>query len=61
MHIRHVMQREFKQGNNAKVTFAETCSVFGEGRITDLTVRKWFAKFRSENMILNSELGVGRP
>ena len=47
VHIRHVMQWEFKQGNSVKVTFDKICSVFGEGRIIDLTVSKWFTKFRS--------------
>ena len=61
VHIRHVMQWEFKQGNSAEGTFDKICSVFGEGRITDLTVRKWFAKFRSGNMTLNGELSVGCP
>ena len=60
VHIRHVMQWEFKQGNSAKVTFDKICSVFDEERISDLTVRKWFAKFRSKNMTLNGKLGVGR-
>ena len=41
VHIRHVMQLEFKQGNCAKMTFDKMCSRFSEGRITDLTVRKW--------------------
>ena len=40
IHIRQVMQWEFKQGNSAKVTFDKICNAFGEGRITDLTVRK---------------------
>ena len=61
VHIRHVMQWEFKQGNSAKMTFDKICSVFGEGRITNLTVRKWFAKLHSGNMILNGELGMGCP
>ena len=55
MHIRHVMQWEFKQDNSAKVTLYKICIVFGEGRITDVTVRKWFAKVRSGNIRLNSE------
>ena len=40
MHIRHVMQSEFKQGNSAKVVFDKLCSVFGEEGITELTIRK---------------------
>ena len=55
------MQWDFKQDNNAKTTFDKMCSVFGEGPISDLTVRKWFVKFRSGNMTLNGELGVGHP
>ena len=50
-----------KQGNTAEMTFDKICIVFGEGRITDLTVRKWFAKFRSGNVTLNGELGVECP
>ena len=61
VHIRHVMQWEFKQGNTVKETFDKIHSVFGEGRITDLTVRKWFVKFRSGNMTLNGQLGLRRP
>ena len=61
MHILQVMLWEFKQGNSAKVTFDKICSIFGEGRITDLTVKKWFAKFRFGNMTLNGELGVRCP
>ena len=60
VHFRHVMQWEFKQGNKVKVTFDKICCIFGEGRITDMTVRKWFAKFRFGNMTLNGELGMGR-
>ena len=56
MHIRHVMVWEFKQGNSAQETFDKICSVYGEGRITDRAVRKWFAKFHSGNMALNDEL-----
>ena len=56
MHIGHVMQWEFKKSDISKI-----CSLFGEGRITNLTVIKWFAKFCSENMTLNGELELGRP
>ena len=61
MHIRHVTQWEFKQGDSDKVTFDKICSIFGEGRITDLIVRKWFAKFASGNIALNGELRVRGP
>ena len=43
------------------MTFDKICRAFGEERITDLTVRKWFAKFRFGNMTINGELGMGRP
>ena len=39
VHIHHVMRWELKQGNNANMTFDKICSVFGEGRITDQTVK----------------------
>ena len=55
------MQWEFKQGNCAKLSFDKIYSVFGEERITHLTVRKWFARFHSGNMTLNGKLGVGCP
>ena len=43
------------------MTFDTICSLFGERQITDLTVRKRFAKFHSGNMKLQGELGVGCP
>ena len=61
VHIRHVMQWEFKQGNSAKMTFDKICSVFGERRIIDLTVRKRFAIFLSGIITLNGKLGEGCP
>ena len=61
LHIRQVMLWESKQGNSAKVTFINLCSLYGKGRITDQAVRKWFSKFRSGNMPLNDELRMERP
>ena len=37
VHIRHIMW-EFKQGNNVTKTAEKTCSVYGEGTITDRAV-----------------------
>ena len=39
VHIHHVMLWEFKQGINAMETVEKICSVYGEGTITEGSVK----------------------
>lgn len=53
MHIRYVMLWEFEQGNDAKVTIEKIRCAHSENVISDRIVKYWFAKFPSEDKILN--------
>ncbi|KOX68364.1 Histone-lysine N-methyltransferase SETMAR [Melipona quadrifasciata] len=61
MHLRHVMLRCFKKGNNAKDTADEIFTVYGSGTTTIKTVRNWFKKFKAGNFELKDEDRSGRP
>lgn len=45
VHIRHVMLWEFRQDHSAKATAEKMCSMYGDGRITDLPARSCIVKF----------------
>ena len=36
------------------------CAVYGEGAVTDQTYQMWFAKFCSEDFLLDNALWSGR-
>ncbi|XP_043494577.1 histone-lysine N-methyltransferase SETMAR-like [Polistes fuscatus] len=52
---------EFKQGNSSKATAENICRVYGEGLITDWTVRNLFVEFHSGDMTLKDEPREERP
>ena len=47
--IRACLLYEFKLGTRASSASRKLCIAFGEGAVSERTVRKWFQKFRSGN------------
>ena len=57
----NVMLYESKKGNSAAETARNIHSVYGEECVNERTCRRWFAKFRSGDFILEDEDRTGRP
>ncbi|OAD52552.1 hypothetical protein WN48_00898, partial [Eufriesea mexicana] len=59
-HLRHVILHCFKNGNSAKDTVDEICTVYGSGTTTIRTVRNSFKEFRAGNFDSKDEDRSGR-
>lgn len=60
-HFRHIMLYYFKKGKSAAKTRKKICAVYGEDAVNERTCRKWFAKFRAGNFVLDDAPRSGRP
>lgn len=58
--LRILFLYEFKLGHSAAAARRNIISVFGEGSVSERTIRWWFGKFRSGDLSLKNE-PRGRP
>lgn len=58
--LRILFLYEFKLGHSAATASRNIISVFGEGSVSERTIRWWFEKFRSGDLSLKNE-PRGRP
>ncbi|XP_036131815.1 histone-lysine N-methyltransferase SETMAR-like [Molossus molossus] len=58
--LRILFLYEFKLGHSAAMASRNIISVFGEGSVSERTIRWWFEKFRSGDLSLKNE-PRGRP
>lgn len=58
--LRILFLYEFKLGHSAAAASRNIISVFGEGSVSERTIRWWFGKFRSGDLSLQNE-PRGRP
>ena len=49
VHFRHLMLFFYGKGKNATQAANKICAVYGEGAIAERTVRKWFARFKTDD------------
>ncbi|XP_014768936.2 histone-lysine N-methyltransferase SETMAR-like [Octopus bimaculoides] len=61
LHIHHVLLCLFKKGENTTVTCKIICGVNGEDAVGQLTVRRWFSKFKHVEFSLEDDSRCGRP
>ena len=61
VHFRHLMLFFYRKGKNVTHTANEICVVYGEGAVTDRTVRKWFASFIAGDFRLKFQERSDRP
>ncbi|XP_018366071.1 PREDICTED: histone-lysine N-methyltransferase SETMAR-like [Trachymyrmex cornetzi] len=61
VHFRHLMLFYFRKRKNAAQTAKKICAIYGNGTVAESTVRKWFARFRSDNFDLEDRERSGRP
>ena len=59
--FRLIFLYEFKLNQGAVETARTINQVFGNNSVTEHTVRRWFAKFRSWDFNLEYEPRIGRP
>ena len=58
--FRTIFLYEFKLGTNAAETANKINTAFGQGSVTDRTIRRWFEKFRKGDETLEEQEGRGR-
>ena len=61
MHFRHLMLFFYRKGKNVTHAANEIHAVYGEGAVTDRTVRKWFASFIAGDFRLKFQERSDRP
>ena len=59
--FRPIFLNEFKLNRSTAETARKTNQAFGNDSVDERTVRRWFAKFRSEDFSLKDEPRSGRP
>ena len=60
-HFQHLLFFAFYRGQKAAEIAWDICMVYGEGVISKLTARKWFAKFKNGNFDIDDTPCSGRP
>ena len=60
-HFQHIMLYYFKKAKNTTEMQKKSCSVYGEGAVTDQTCQKWFAKFCAGDFSLDDAPWSGKP
>ena len=60
-HLRSITFYEWKRGSSAAAVTRNIASVFGEGRVTDRIVDRWFTRFNAGEMGFEDEDRSGRP
>ena len=55
--FRTIFLYEFKLGTNAAETANKINTAFGQGSVTDRTIRRWFEKFRKGDETLEEQEG----
>ena len=61
VHFRHLMLFFYRKGKNVTQAANEICAVYGEGAVTDRTVRKWFTRFKAGDFSLKFQERSDRP
>ena len=61
VHFRHLILFFYRKGENVTHAVNEICAVYGEGAVTDRTVRKWFTRLKAGDFILKFQERSGRP
>ncbi|VDN35483.1 unnamed protein product, partial [Cylicostephanus goldi] len=59
--FRLIYYYEFSLGRNATETARNINTVWGEGSVSEWTVRRWFKKFKDGDKNLEDKEGRGRP
>jgi len=60
-HIRHATFFEFNRGLTVTQTVFDINAIYGENSTSERSVRRWFARFRSNETSLEDEPRAGRP
>ena len=59
--IRYSILYDFRAGLKAAESYRRLCQAYGQGVVTEQTVRNWFHRFASGNYSIKDESKSGRP
>lgn len=59
--IRRLIFHELKQNNTAAMATKNICATLGDNAVSEITCRRWFAKFRSGKTECKDKTRSGRP